>query len=376
MRILHGRDDRDRIHAHRGPARRPAAADEGQPVPVHGVSVDPPAITAGVPGKSERPRPGTDPAGRRGRTSVVRHPLAGRAGGHRHRAVHLRPRSARAPGASGCWARRMRMPGSCRSTPRPPSALDGRRTRADPPQRAGHPVLHRPPREPPGRSRRHPDPRRRGAIRRPTRRGGGRRRAPAAAEAACRPIVVDYEVLPAVFDPKPARSPGAPLMHPDRHRPTGSPTRRTTCRRHPRRDRRRRRRRRCPLAAVTVRGPWRTQRVPHAQLETHGTLGWIDDDGRLVIRTSSQVPFLVRDELCRLLELPPGSGAGAHQAGRRRFRRQAGDAHRGPGRARPCCGPVAPVSYEMSRDRRVRPRPPCGTRCGSTVTLGARRTAG
>ena len=51
-------------------------------------------------------------------------------------------------------------------------------------------------------------------------------------------------------------------------------------------------------------GRWQTQRVSHAQLETHGALGWLDDDGRLVLRTSSQVPFLVRDELCRLLALP------------------------------------------------------------------------
>ena len=125
-----------------------------------------------------------------------------------------------------------------------------------------------------------------------------------AAEEACRRIRVDYEVLPAVFDPAEARRPGAPLLHPDRtvddrvahagrntiatiHDGIGGDI--ITA-----------------LAAsdVTVAGSWRTQRVSHAQLETHGTLGWIDDEGRLVLRTSSQVPFLVRDELCRLLELP------------------------------------------------------------------------
>ena len=40
------------------------------------------------------------------------------------------------------------------------------------------------------------------------------------------------------------------------------------------------------------------------QLETHGTLGRLDDDGRLILRTSSKVPLLVRDELCALLGLP------------------------------------------------------------------------
>ena len=56
---------------------------------------------------------------------------------------------------------------------------------------------------------------------------------------------------------------------------------------------------------MTVTGTWQTHRVSHAQLETHGTAGWFDDDGRLVLRTSTQVPFLVRGEICRLFELPP-----------------------------------------------------------------------
>ena len=126
----------------------------------------------------------------------------------------------------------------------------------------------------------------------------------AAAEAALRLIRVDYDVHPAVFDPESARQPGAPVLHPDRrpvdrvmdagrnviasiHEGIGGDVDVALA-----------------AAAVTVSGSWQTQRVAHAQLETHGTLGWLDDDGRLVLRTSSQVPFLVRDELCRLLELP------------------------------------------------------------------------
>ena len=126
----------------------------------------------------------------------------------------------------------------------------------------------------------------------------------AAAEEACRRIRVEYEVLPAVFDPEDARAQGAPLLHPQRtprdrvadagrnvvaalHDGVGGDAG-------------------AALAAseVTVSGTWRTQRVAHAQLETHGSLGWLDDDGRLVIRTSSQVPFLVRRELGVLLDLP------------------------------------------------------------------------
>ena len=47
---------------------------------------------------------------------------------------------------------------------------------------------------------------------------------------------------------------------------------------------------------------FRTQRVQHVHLETHATIGWLDE-GRLVLRTSSQTPFLTRDELGGLFGL-------------------------------------------------------------------------
>ncbi|GAA1847849.1 molybdopterin-dependent oxidoreductase [Pseudonocardia ailaonensis] len=126
----------------------------------------------------------------------------------------------------------------------------------------------------------------------------------AAAEEACRRIAVGYEVLPAVFDPEEARRQGAPLLHPYRtpaervdqahrnvilgvHGGHGGDIDAALA-----------------ASAVTVSGTWRTQRVSHAQLETHGALGQLDGDGRLVIRASTQVPFLARKELARLLELP------------------------------------------------------------------------
>ena len=62
-------------------------------------------------------------------------------------------------------------------------------------------------------------------------------------------------------------------------------------------------RRRERSGGAVVRGRWTTQRVQHAHLETHGCTGWRDEQGRLVIRTSSQVPFLVRDELCHVFGL-------------------------------------------------------------------------
>ncbi|MHA3702870.1 molybdopterin-dependent oxidoreductase [Jatrophihabitans sp. YIM 134969] len=127
----------------------------------------------------------------------------------------------------------------------------------------------------------------------------------AIAEAACRAVVVEYELLPAVLDPEVARSPGAPLVHPEasalnRVHESG---RNVVAALHDGHggdvD--------AALAAseVTVSGTWRTQRVAHGQLETHGAVGWLDDDGRLVVRTSTQVPYLVRDELARVLDLDP-----------------------------------------------------------------------
>lgn len=117
-------------------------------------------------------------------------------------------------------------------------------------------------------------------------------------------IVVEYEELPAVFDPDAARAPGAPLLHADKGSESriAAPERNTVAEFHGElgdvdaalRD-----------AAAVVTGTWQTQRVSHTALETHATRGWLDADGRLVLRTSSQVPFLVRDELCHIFDLEP-----------------------------------------------------------------------
>lgn len=128
----------------------------------------------------------------------------------------------------------------------------------------------------------------------------------AIAENACRAIAVEYQELPAVFDPEMARSPGAPLVHGDKGTDVriADPSRNVVAELHGGVG---------DIAAgvaaaeadggAVVSGRWTTQRVQHAHLETHGSTGWRDEHGRLVIRTSSQVPFLVRDELCHLFGL-------------------------------------------------------------------------
>ncbi|HEV7949076.1 MAG TPA: molybdopterin-dependent oxidoreductase [Glaciihabitans sp.] len=124
----------------------------------------------------------------------------------------------------------------------------------------------------------------------------------AIAQRALTAIAVEYEVLPAVFDADAARAPGSPLIHPGKGPESriADSSRNTVAEMHGEAgdvD--------AALAAAdaVVSGTWQTQRVSHAALETHATRGWLDKEGRLVMRTSSQVPYLVRDELCHIFGL-------------------------------------------------------------------------
>ncbi|WP_027496455.1 molybdopterin-dependent oxidoreductase [Rhodococcus sp. JG-3] len=125
----------------------------------------------------------------------------------------------------------------------------------------------------------------------------------AAAQEGCRALIVEYEVLPAVFDPESALAPDAPKIHGDKDTSAriADPSRNLVAELHGStgdvdaavRD-----------AAAVVTGRWTTQRIQHVHLETHGTIGWLDADGRLHLRTSTQVPYLVRDEICEIFGLP------------------------------------------------------------------------
>ncbi|WP_213814169.1 molybdopterin-dependent oxidoreductase [Glaciihabitans sp. dw_435] len=124
----------------------------------------------------------------------------------------------------------------------------------------------------------------------------------ALAQLAVKVIAVEYEVLPAVFDPDVARAPGAPQLHAEKGEESriGDPTRNTVAEAHGHIGDVEAA---LEASAATVSGTWTTQRISHAALETHGTRGWLDKEGRLVLRTSSQVPYLVRDELCHIFGL-------------------------------------------------------------------------
>ena len=124
-----------------------------------------------------------------------------------------------------------------------------------------------------------------------------------AAERAVALVHVEYEPLPAVCEAESAMEPGAPLLHGDKGPESriADPARNLAGEIHSRigdadvgfAD-----------AAAVYEETFFTHRVQCVHLETHASIAWLDDDGRLVVRTSSQVPFLTRDALCRLFDLP------------------------------------------------------------------------
>ena len=117
----------------------------------------------------------------------------------------------------------------------------------------------------------------------------------AAAEVACTLVDIEWEVLPAVFDPVAAMTPGAPVLHAPGTDPfIAHPEHNVLLELHGDvgdveagfAD-----------ADVVHEGTYTTHRVQHAHLETHGSIAWVDDHGRLNVRTSSQTPFLTKIKL-------------------------------------------------------------------------------
>ncbi|MFE9632628.1 molybdopterin-dependent oxidoreductase [Streptomyces sp. NPDC006463] len=124
---------------------------------------------------------------------------------------------------------------------------------------------------------------------------------PGAAEEGCRRVAVEYQVLPAVFDPEEAMAEGAPQLHGSEdpfvrdsvhnllleiHSHIGDVD--------------------AGFAAADVihEGTYFSPRVQHAHLETHGSIAWMED-GRLNVRTSSQSPSIAKVKLSYLFALRP-----------------------------------------------------------------------
>jgi putative selenate reductase molybdopterin-binding subunit len=126
----------------------------------------------------------------------------------------------------------------------------------------------------------------------------------AIAEEGCRRLKVDYELLPAVFDPAEAIAPGAPAIHVDKtveHR-VANAQRNIVAESHGEFGNVAAA---LAEAAVTYQGTFTTQRVQHAALETHGGLAWVDPNGCLNVRSSTQTPFLTRLALADIFKLAP-----------------------------------------------------------------------
>jgi putative selenate reductase molybdopterin-binding subunit len=115
-------------------------------------------------------------------------------------------------------------------------------------------------------------------------------------------IEVEYEVLPAILDPREAMKPGAPVIHDEPESWHIEDKQRN-------------------LAAVidwelgeveaafkeadyVFERTYYSPKVHAAPVETHVAITWWDEDDRLVIRTSTQVPFHVRRILAPVLGLP------------------------------------------------------------------------
>jgi putative selenate reductase molybdopterin-binding subunit len=114
-------------------------------------------------------------------------------------------------------------------------------------------------------------------------------------------IEVDYEVLPAVFDPLAAVQDGAPVIHDETDSPGIADAQHNLA---------------VKLntavgdveqalaeADVVMERTYRVHQVQQASIEPHVVMSYWDDDDRLVIRTSTQVPFHVRRMVAPLLGL-------------------------------------------------------------------------
>ncbi|MFE4194617.1 molybdopterin-dependent oxidoreductase [Paenarthrobacter sp. NPDC056912] len=125
-----------------------------------------------------------------------------------------------------------------------------------------------------------------------------------AAEAGTRALAVEYEVLDAVFSPHDALLPGAPAIHGEKDGETARisrPQQNVIAEVH------------TELGSVSDgfansdfihEHTYQTQRVQHVAMETHSSIAWLDEEDRLVVRSSTQVPFLVRRTLGRVFDLP------------------------------------------------------------------------
>lgn len=115
-------------------------------------------------------------------------------------------------------------------------------------------------------------------------------------------IQVEYEVLPAVVDPEAAMQPGAPVIHDETdvdgiydaaHNIVAHVETRVGDVDKAFKE-----------AEHVFQGEYRTPKQQHVHLEPHVCITWLDENDRLVIRSSNQVPFHIRRMVAPLIGLP------------------------------------------------------------------------
>ena len=123
-------------------------------------------------------------------------------------------------------------------------------------------------------------------------------------------VRVEYEALPAVFDPVEAAQEGAPLLHPD----LGSyevanfifPKPGTNISEHFKLRRGDVDAAWAQCAAI-VEGTFRLPQIQHVPIETHVAVGLWEASGQVTLWTCSQSPFAQRDMIAQSLDIPHGN---------------------------------------------------------------------
>lgn len=116
------------------------------------------------------------------------------------------------------------------------------------------------------------------------------------AKKALKLIKVEYEILPFVMDQEEAIKEGAPVIHDERPNnivsdfgiTVGDPDKVFK------------------NADKIYKGQYETQIVQHCQMETHNAMAKIDEKGRMLIITSTQIPHIVRRIVSKACNLPIG----------------------------------------------------------------------
>lgn len=114
------------------------------------------------------------------------------------------------------------------------------------------------------------------------------------AEKAISRIRVDYEVLPAVFDPLVAMKPGAPVIHEEVPNNISASIRKEFG--HVERA--------LSESDFIFEDTFETQAVNHSPLEPQAALSMADHSGKVTLWSSTQIPFFLRRNLATTLDIP------------------------------------------------------------------------